>query len=140
MRISKYFSQQKIASRRETEKLMTQGKITVNGKVVTDLGRQINPETDVVKIVGVIDSKTTVAYYKPRNISSSKIFEEGTSVFDLLPQFSHLNTIGRLDKASEGLIILSDDGVLTAQLTSAEHTIENDTSLWFEEKLTHTPY
>ncbi|PIP56864.1 hypothetical protein COX05_00820 [candidate division WWE3 bacterium CG22_combo_CG10-13_8_21_14_all_39_12] len=126
MRIAKYFSQQKIASRREAEEYLKKGQVTVNGEVVKDMGRQIDPDKDVVEIIGKMVSKTTIAYFKPRGISSSTIEEEGTNVFDVLPQYESLNTVGRLDKQSEGLILLTDDGVLASIITSDKHIIEKE--------------
>lgn len=138
MRISKYFSQQKILSRRETEGYILAGKIAVNGEIVHDLGRQIDPEKDTVEIVGEKEEKTTVLYYKPPGISSSKIPEEGTNIFDLLPQFNDLHAVGRLDKESEGLILLSDDGVITNVVTGEDHTIEKEYIVTVREVISQT--
>lgn len=117
-------------SRRETEKAMLAGLIRVNGEVVRDLGRQIDPSKDKIEVVkaGSIkgDKKMTVAYYKPRGLVSAKSRGEGETIFDRLPQFSDLNCVGRLDKESEGLILLSNDGVVTAAVTGDEHKIEKE--------------
>ena len=130
MRIQKYFSERNILSRRETEDFILKGFITVNGKVVKELGTQIDPEKDVVEIIAdakpTLGKKITIAFNKPRGYVSSKIKEEGPTIFDLLPQFTYLNTVGRLDKESEGLILLSNDGVVTALITSENHLIEKE--------------
>lgn len=138
MRISKYFSEQKILSRRETERYMLGGKIKVNGKIVKDLGRQIDPAKDKVEIVGEVKEKTTILFNKPRGISSSKIASEGENIFDLLPQYKHLNAIGRLDKESEGIILLSNDGTLTNAVTGKEHLIEKEYIVEVREKVSQT--
>lgn len=138
MRIQKYFSEQKVLSRRETEVYILHGKIKVNGEVVRDLGRQIDPAKDTIEIVGGILDKTTVAFNKPRGISSSKIRSEGKNIFDLLPQFGHLSSIGRLDKESEGLILLSDDGTLTNIITGKDHEIEKEYLVEVQERISQT--
>ncbi len=128
MRIQKYLSQQKILSRRETEDYIRRGWIKINGKVVKELGTRINPGVDKIEIHPAADikQKITVAVYKPRNIVSSKNKSEGKTIFEAFPQFAHLNTVGRLDKASEGLLLLSNDGTITSAVTGAEHLIEKE--------------
>ncbi len=131
MRIQKYMSEQGILSRRETEKAILAGLVKVNGEVVRDLGRQVDPVKDKIELSksGALkgdDKKITVAYYKPRGIVSAKAKNEGQTVFDLLPQFSNLNCVGRLDKESEGLILLSNDGVITASITGDDHKVEKE--------------
>lgn len=138
MNLQKYFSQQKILSRRETEKYIKAGKIKLNGEVVSNLAIQIDPDKDRVEVVGQLEEKTTVLFNKPRGISSSKVQSEGENIFDLLPQFKHLNAIGRLDKESEGLILLSNDGVLTNLITGQDHLIEKEYQVKTKEKLTQS--
>lgn len=130
MRIQKYMSERKILSRRETEDFILKGFITVNGKVVKELGMQIDPETDKIEIISsarpTLGKKITIAFNKPRGIVSSKIKDEGPTVFDMLPQFTYLNTVGRLDKESEGLLLLSNDGAVTSTVTGTDHLIEKE--------------
>ncbi|MEI6479304.1 MAG: pseudouridine synthase [bacterium] len=140
MRIQKYLSEQKILSRRETEDFMLKGFITVNGKVVKELGTQIDPEKDKVEIIQSarpsLGKKITIAFNKPRGVVSSKIKEEGPTVFDLLPEFTYLNTVGRLDKESEGLLLLSNDGTITSTVTGTDHLIEKEYEVEVSEPLT----
>ncbi len=130
MRIQKYMSEKKILSRRETEDFILKGFITVNGKVVKELGTQIDPEKDKIEIISsakpALGKKITIAFNKPRGIVSSKIKEEGPTVFDILPQYTYLNTVGRLDKESEGLLLLSNDGAITSAVTGTDHLIEKE--------------
>lgn len=121
MRIQKFLSQKKIVSRREAERLIQQGRIKVNGKPAK-IGMSIDPAKDKVEIIGRENSrKITIAFNKPKGIVCSRKESEGQTIFQLLPQFSHLNAVGRLDKDSEGLILLSNDGVVTAAVTGKEH-------------------
>ncbi len=127
MRIQKYLSQKGIMSRREAEEYIRQGKILLNGNLVKEMGVQIDPEKDKIEVLRrPEDKKITVAVYKPRGIVCSKNPAEGKSVFDIFPQFAHLNTVGRLDKESEGLLLLSNDGVVTAKITSQDHLVEKE--------------
>lgn len=130
MRIQKYFSEQRILSRRETEEAILAGKVSVNGEIVKDLGRQIDPLKDVVQIVagkGVpVDLKQTVIINKPRGIVSSRIKGEGETIYELFPEYEHLHITGRLDKESEGLLLLTNDGVLAKKITGEKHEVEKE--------------
>jgi len=139
MRIQKYLSEQGICSRREAEDLIKRGLIAVNGTVVREMGVQIDPAVDTVTVLPSgqreIQNKRTVILYKPRGISSSRIKSEGQNVYDLLPQFSELDVIGRLDKASEGLLMLSNDGVVAKAVTGEAHATEKEYEVTVREDL-----
>jgi pseudouridine synthase len=132
MRIQKYFSEQGILSRRETEAYILAGKISVNGEVVKDLGRQIDPDKDTVKIIDgkgkkdPIAKKEAVLINKPRGIVSSRIRGEGKTIYELFPKYLHLNITGRLDKESDGLLLLTNDGVLAKKITGEKHEVEKE--------------
>lgn len=139
MRIQKYLSQEGILSRRETEDYIRKGLILCNGKIVKELGFKIDPEKDKIEILSnaknKIEQKITVAINKPRGIVSSKSRSEGETVFDIFPKFSNLNTVGRLDKESEGMLLLSNDGVITSAVTGDEHKIEKEYEIFTQEKI-----
>lgn len=152
MRIQKYLSQQKVLSRRETEDYIRKGLIKCNGKVVRELGFQMNPEKDKIEIVksgkAMLSNKITVAINKPRGIVSSpssaklqtgkKNKEEGKTLFEIFPEFANLNAVGRLDKDSEGLILLSNDGVVTSSVTGSEHKIEKEYEVTVREDINNS--
>src|SRR3989344_2803509 len=139
MRIQKYFSEKGILSRRETERAILAERISVNGTVVRELGTQIDPEHDKVLLIGRpfgrAEKKLPVAVYKPRAFVSADSAGDGKTIFDLLPQFKHLNCVGRLDKESEGLLLLSNDGVITHAVTGDEHKIEKEYEVKVRETL-----
>jgi len=139
MRIQKYLSQEGICSRREAEKLMLEGKVLVNGKIVRELGTQIDPTKDVVKVESSKSEsgkgKITVIVNKPRGIVCSKSSEEGETIFELLPQCKDLNIVGRLDKTSEGLLMLTNDGVVARRVTGEEHSMEKEYEVDVREKV-----
>jgi pseudouridine synthase len=138
MRIQKYLSEQGICSRREAEDLIKRGLVALNGVVVREMGVHIDPTKDTITILPYgqreISQKKTIALYKPRGIASSRIKSEGQNVYDLFPQFENLDIIGRLDKASEGLLLLSDDGVLAKAVTGEAHAIEKEYEVTIREE------
>lgn len=130
MRIQKYLSQTGVCSRREAEEFIRRGLVMMNGKVVKEMGVQIDPEKDKVEVKGAAmkeqEEKMTVIVNKPRDIASSRERAEGQTIFDLLPQFSQLNIVGRLDKMSTGLLLLSNDGAIARRVTGDEHLTEKE--------------
>jgi len=139
IRIQKYLSEQGILSRREAEAFIKKGLISVNGKKVTVLGTKIDPLRDKVSVANdgekLRGEKTSIIYYKPRGIVSSRSVSEGETIYQLLPQFTHLHIVGRLDKESEGLIILTDDGVLAHVLTGKEHLVPKEYEVTVQEEV-----
>ncbi len=137
MRVNKYLAWKKMASRREADRLISDKKVLINDRVAI-LGDQVS-EKDVVKIIERKGKeelpKLTVALNKPRGLISAINEKGGETIFDYLPQYQHLNAVGRLDKETEGLILLSNDGVLTASVTSEKHLIEKEYEVKVWEKI-----
>lgn len=122
-RLQKLMAQANIASRRESEKMIEEGRVRVNGEVIT-VGAKADPETDVITVDGQrlkFDTKKIyIALYKPLNVVSTndgRHGDERRTVRQLVPHKGHLFTIGRLDAESEGLMVLTNDGTLTHKLT-----------------------
>jgi len=132
VRIEKYLSEQGICSRREAAALIKAGLLFLNGKPVKETGIKIDPGTDEVKLHKEarkrMDQKETVLVYKPRGLICAKDHDSGDTIFKAFPHFKHLNTVGRLDKESEGLILLSNDGQITKLITdkNKDHVIEKE--------------
>ena len=131
MRLQKALSQAGVASRRASEQLIREGRVRVNGKVVTEMGVQVDPERDVIVVdgrtVGARAKRRYIKLYKPRRYLSALSDDRGRpSLGDLLPGASGLYPAGRLDFDSEGLLLLSNDGELTQRLTHPryEHSKE----------------
>jgi pseudouridine synthase len=125
IRLQKILSERGIASRREAEKLIAAGHVRVNGKVVTELGTKADPATDTIEVDQQIlkkkeVDKVVIALNKPPGfVTSTKTTAvEKNIVFDLLPkQYKGLFPIGRLDKDTSGLLLLTNDGDLAFRLT-----------------------
>ena len=130
IKIQKFLANAGIASRRATEKLIEQGKVSVNGKTAT-IGQRIDPEQDKVLYKGEPVSGIELKYYlvnKPAGVMTTTQDELGRrTVLSILPESitreTRLYPVGRLDKDSEGLLLVTNDGELTHQLTHPRHLI-----------------
>src|SRR6476469_1549914 len=132
-RLQKLIAAAGIASRRHAEDLITSGGVTVNGKVITELGTKADPDKDHIKVNGKLinpqlkaRAKTYVLLNKPRGYLSSVSDLEGRpTVVELLPPaLGKLHPVGRLDFNTEGLLILTNDGDLTNFVTAARNRVE----------------
>jgi pseudouridine synthase len=132
-RLQKLIAAVGIASRRHAEELIAAGRVTVNGKVVTELGSKADPETDHIKVNGKLINpqlksrgNTYVLLNKPRGYLSSVSDPEGRPlVVELLPAtLGRLHPVGRLDFNTEGLLLLTNDGALTNFVTSARNRVD----------------
>lgn len=116
IRLQKFMADCGVASRRASEELILDGRVKVNGQTVRELGTKVNPINVQVEVDGepiqLPKSKTYLAFYKPAGILSTMSDPEGRPC--LADYFGNLNDrlfhVGRLDKESEGLIILTNDG------------------------------
>jgi 16S rRNA uridine-516 pseudouridylate synthase and related pseudouridylate synthases len=117
-----------VCSRRAADKLIADGKVSVNGKVTTVLGTEINEKNDKVLVDGkAVKLETNFTYimlYKPKNCvcTASDEFDRKT-IFDYIDLDKRLFSIGRLDYDSEGLLILTNDGDLAYRLTHPSYEI-----------------
>ena len=130
-RLQKYLARTGVASRRASEELIAQGRVAVNGRVVTRLGTAVDPDADRVDVDGrpvrPPRAHTHVLLYKPRGVVSTASDPEGRrTVVELVPAAARLFPVGRLDYDSEGLILLTDDGDLTVTLTHPRHEVEKE--------------
>ncbi len=127
MRINKYLAHQGIASRREADVLVAAGKVLING-VKARNGDQVTG-TDKVELLGATKTKSYLAYYKGRGIITHSPSEKEVDIAQrLLKDYGVDNVapIGRLDKDSEGLMILSNDGRITGPLLDPESDHEKE--------------
>ena len=122
VRINKFIASSGICSRREADSLIQNGKVKVNGKTVSELGFSVDDKKDKVEVEGKLIHSVKLDYYKfykPAGYITTSDDEKGRkTIYDLLPErLYHLKPVGRLDKDSTGLIILTNDGELINQLT-----------------------
>lgn len=120
-RLNKYIASTGICSRRKADELIMEGKVEVNGKVITELGFYVR-EKDKVSVEGKYIKPLKLEYYrfyKPAGYITTLDDEKGRkTIFDIIPsELKHLKPVGRLDKDSTGLLILTNDGELINQMT-----------------------
>lgn len=129
-RLDKILSMSGFGTRKDVKKLIKQGAVTVNGNTVNDAGEKVYPLIDDIRIFGEeLDYKSHIYIMmnKPAGVVSSTREEEDTTIIDLLEEeYSHRNLfpVGRLDRDTEGLILLTDDGQLAHRLLSPKNRVE----------------
>lgn len=128
MRINKYLALCGVAGRRGAEKFIEQGKVSVNGKIITEFATDVDENNDVVRLDGRIlnipQSFTYIMLHKPKGYICSNSDEKGRkTVFDLIHSDKRLFTVGRLDYDTEGLLLVTDDGDLCKKLTHPSNEI-----------------
>jgi pseudouridine synthase len=128
VRLQKYLAEAGIASRRASEKIITEGRVSVNGHVVSTLGAKVDPGRDKVLVDGQplrIKRKLYLAVNKPTGYVCTRKDELGRkTVGDLLPkEWDNLYTVGRLDADSEGLIFMTNDGEFSLHLTHPRYGV-----------------
>lgn len=116
-RLQKFLAQAGVASRRGAEKLILQGRIRVNNRVVTEMGQKIDPDNDTVSFDGrrvTLEKKLYLLLNKPAGYVTTLSDPQGRPIVtDLLPEISaRVFPIGRLDLETEGALILTNDGQL----------------------------
>ncbi|MCK4918770.1 MAG: pseudouridine synthase [Candidatus Pacebacteria bacterium] len=114
IRINKYLAEKKICSRREADELIKNGKIIINGKVA-ELGEMVL-ESDEVVVDGNLKKLVYLAYNKPKGVVTHTGQEGETSISDIIKLDTDVYPLGRLDKDSRGLILLTNDGRVTDKL------------------------
>jgi len=128
IRLQVVLSRGGVASRRRAAEIIEAGRVAVNGSVVTERGFPADPEKDRITVDGKSVGKETKAYFvlnKPRNVVTTMSDERGRrSVKDLVP-ISGLRVypVGRLDKDTEGVLLLTNDGMLANRLTHPSYNV-----------------
>ena len=128
MRLQKYLAESGVASRRASEEVILAGRVSVNGQIVQTLGAKIRPGEDRIEVDGQpvrARRKLYIALNKPPGfLCTRKDPLERQTVADLLPrEWQHLSSVGRLDRDSEGLLFLTNDGQFSLHLTHPRYGI-----------------
>ena len=139
MRLNKFLSQSGIASRRKSDELIKMATTEVNGVICFDPAYDVK-KSDIVKYDGkkisVIEKKIVIMLHKPKNvITTVSDTHDRKTVMDLIPNDIHLNPVGRLDKDTTGLLLLTNDGELHQYLTHPKNSIPKDYEAIIEGKL-----
>jgi 23S rRNA pseudouridine2605 synthase len=129
VRLQKLLSQAGVASRRTAETLITQGRVSVNGKTVRELGSKADPADDIRvdgRRIKTAQRQRYILLYKPTGVVTTRSDpQRRRTVIDLLGGVrEYVYPVGRLDYDSEGLLLLTNDGDLAARLTHPRHGVE----------------
>ena len=134
IRLQKILSTAGISSRRASEAFIQEGRVTVNGTTVTELGSKADPDVDDIRVDGrrvkIAAARRYILMYKPKGyITSRSDPEQRPTVIDLLAKGGvrdYVYPVGRLDYESEGLLILTSDGELAEQLMHPSHRVARE--------------
>lgn len=127
VRLQKVLAAAGFGSRRHCEGLITDGRVQVDRTVVSELGVKVDPESQEIRVDGDVIERPTLRYYvlnKPQGVLSTNADPDGrVRVVDLIGDSSHLFTIGRLDRSSEGLIIVTNDGDMANKIAHPSYQV-----------------
>jgi len=129
-RLQKVLSKAGVASRRHAEIMMSRGRVSVNGEIITEMGHRINPETDIVAVDGSVVSLHTDALYvmlhKPRGVVSTMSDENGRP--DLASYEKDIGqrvfNVGRLDADTTGLLLMTNDGEVANRVSHPSFEVD----------------
>ena len=134
-RLQKIIAAAGVASRRKSEALIVSGRVLVNGQVVTELGTKADPEQDHIRVDGKLlqgpERYTYVVLNKPKGyVTTVSDEKKRPTVMDLVQKVKgRVYPVGRLDWASEGLLLMTNDGTLANALMKAASNVATLTSL-----------
>lgn len=131
VRVQKYISQAGAASRRQAEVMIGEGRVAINGRLVTTPGARVVPGTDTVSLDGRIVKpapRRWVVFHKPTGVLCTRGDPHGgRTVYDLLPAWAAgLRYLGRLDRDTSGLLLLTNEGDLAAALAHPSGQVERE--------------
>ena len=140
IRLNKYIADAGVSSRRGADSLIEAGRVKVNGKRITELGFKVDEKSKVEvdgETISLSSSKSYLALYKPRGVLSTMYDPDGRPSLAELMEFrkERLFHVGRLDKESEGLILLTNDGDITFRATHPSYGLEKTYLVNYEGEL-----
>ena len=140
IRLNKYIADAGVTSRRGADSLIEAGRVKVNGKRITELGFKVDEKSRVEvdgETINQTKSKSYLALYKPRGVLSTMYDPDGRPSLAELMEFrkERLFHVGRLDKESEGLILLTNDGEITFRATHPSYGLEKTYLVNYEGEL-----
>ncbi len=138
-RINKFLSETGFCSRREADKLLDEGRITING-VVPEMGTKVSPN-DEVRVDGKLVREKTekpvyLAFHKPVGIECTTNLDVRNNIVDYINYPKRIFPIGRLDKASEGLIFMTNDGDIVNKILRARNNHEKEYTVTVNKTIT----
>lgn len=141
IRLNKYLASLGIASRREADVLISSGKIKINGKIVTEMGTKVNPDSDKIKVSdSVLNDREKLIYIvlnKPKDyVCSVKATKQDPKiVLDLIDINERIYPVGRLDKETTGLLLLTNDGTFVNKIIHPSSESEKEYEVTFYQQI-----
>lgn len=138
MRLNKFLSEAGVCSRREADRLIEEGRVTVDGKKAVP-GMQVDPSSEVrvgKKRIRSKDKKTVLAVHKPAGIVCTEDKRVKNNIIRFLKYPERITYAGRLDKESEGLLIMTDDGELINGMMRSRYGHEKEYKVWVNKPVT----
>ena len=131
IRLNKFMAGAGVASRRKCDELIKDGKVSVNGKTVTELGVTVNEKKDKVTVEGkaicLPSSFVYIKFNKPKGYTCTASDEKGRkTIYDLIDSPERLFSIGRLDYETEGLLLLTNDGDFANRIAHPKNAVEKE--------------
>lgn len=140
-RLNRVLASSGLGSRRDVEALIVEGRVEVDGKTVTDLACKVDPKESTIQVDGVSLKKHRPVYFalnKPTGVLSTNYDPSGrTRVVDLVPSKDRIFPVGRLDRSSEGLMLLTNDGELAQRLAHPKYRIQKSYFVVVQGIITH---
>ncbi len=141
IRLNKFLANAGIASRRKADVMIQEGKVRINGKIVTDLGVKINPSRDKIfvndKQVALVDESVYIVFNKPKDCITTSSDERGrTTVMDYIRIKERVYPIGRLDRNTTGVLLLTNDGEFTNRLMHPKFEVKKAYKVTLDKPLT----
>ena len=141
VRLNKFLSTAGIASRRKADEMIEEGRVKINGKVVTSLGVKIDPSRDQVfvneKQVAVLDEPVYIVFNKPKDCITTASDERGrTTVMDYVQVRERIYPVGRLDRNTTGVLLLTNDGTFANALMHPKHEVNKAYKVTLDKPLT----
>ena len=130
MRLQKYIAEAQIASRRKAEEMILAGRVSVNGKIITELGTKVESDSDVVRVddkeIHICEKLVYIMLNKPEGcVTTVKDQFNSKSVMDYVSDVKErIYPVGRLDYDTSGLLIMTNDGEMTYRLTHPKHNVD----------------
>jgi len=144
VRLNVFLAHANVASRRQADQLIASGQVQVNGQIVKTLGTKVDPRHDKIQVNGKSVAAAPAAFeyyllYKPRGVLSTTADDRGRkTVRQLVPSSQRLYPVGRLDRDSEGILILTNDGDLTHRITHPSFHVAKTYDVWVRGLVTPT--
>lgn len=130
VRLNKYLSEAGVCSRRAADELIKEGRIQVNGKRVTELGKKVSPSVDLISVDGEYIRKVKPVYYlfhKPAGyITTANDEKNRKTIFDIIKIKQRVFPIGRLDRDTTGVLLLTNDGDFANLLTHPKNRVPRE--------------